>query len=83
MASLLSNIKEVVLRGQFLATLAMFLFIGLMVVENDAGKRAMLLLPVIISFYAAKMLFTLEQTARVDDIIARYTSAQEKKKQAI
>lgn len=83
MASLLSNIKEVVLRGQFLVTLAMFLFIGLMVIENDAGRRALLLLPVIICFYAAKMLFTLEQAARVDDIIARYKTVQEKKKQEI
>jgi hypothetical protein len=83
MASLLSNIKAVVLKGHFLATLAMFLFIGLMVVENDMAKRGLLLLPVIVCFYAAKLLFTLEQAERVDDIIARYKAVQEKKKQAI
>jgi len=55
----------------FLATLAMFLFIALMVIENDQTARALLLLPVVASWFASKLLFSMDQAEKVKDIIQR------------
>jgi len=76
---LVSGIREVVLRSQFVATLAMFFFIALMVVQDDAGSRALLLLPVIVSYYVAKLLFSMEQKERVDRIIEKLKARNESK----
>jgi energy-coupling factor transporter transmembrane protein EcfT len=77
MASLLSDIKAVVLRAQFLATLAMFLFITIMVIQNDITIRAFLLLPVVLSYYLSKLLFVREMQERTDKIIEKVRARQE------
>ena len=77
MASLFSDIKTVVLRAQFLATLAMFLSITLMVVQSDMTIRAFLLLPVILFYYLSKILFAKELQDKVDKLIEKTRARQE------
>jgi Sec-independent protein secretion pathway component TatC len=76
MASLFLDIKAVVLRGQFLAALVMFLSIALMVMQNDITTRALLLVPVVLFYYLSKILFAREQQERVDRIIEKVKSGQ-------
>lgn len=54
-----------------IAGLAMFLFIAMIVVENDTWARAMLLLPVVICYMLSKVLFSMDQANMVKDIVAR------------
>jgi hypothetical protein len=77
MASMLSDIKAVILRAQFLATLAMFLTVALMVVQDSIAMRAFLLLPVVFFYYLSKILFAREQQERVDRIIAKIKAEQQ------
>ncbi len=69
MASLISSIKEVVWRANFISALAMFFCLAMMVVQDDIAIRAFLLLPVIFFYYLSKILFAKEQQDRVDRII--------------
>ena len=55
----------------FLAALAMFAFIAMMVVENDVAKRALLLVPIVICFTLSRILFSMDQANMVEDIVAR------------
>jgi hypothetical protein len=77
MASLFSNMTSVVLRAQFLAALAMFFSIALMVVQNDIAIRAFLLVPVIFFYYLSKILFAKEQEERVGKIIQKVRAERE------
>jgi hypothetical protein len=77
MASLFSDIKAVVFRAQFIATLAMFLSITLMVVQGDMTIRAFLLLPVILFYYLSKILFAKELQDKVDKLIEKAKARQE------
>lgn len=77
MASLLSDIKTVVFRAQFLATLAMFLSITFMVIQSDITIRAFLLLPVILFYYLSKILFAKELQDKTDKIIEKVKAKQE------
>ncbi len=77
MTSLFSDIKAVVFKAQFLAALAMFFSIALMVIQNDIAIRALLLLPVVFFYYLSKILFVKEQTERVDRIIEKVKARQE------
>lgn len=45
----------------FLATLAMFFFVAMMVVEQSMEIRAFLLLPIVFFWYVAKILYTLDR----------------------
>lgn len=56
----------------FIVGLGMFLFVGLMVVSDDVTARALLLLPVVLSFMAAKILHTIDQANEVEDMMWRY-----------
>jgi hypothetical protein len=76
MASLLLDIKAIVMRGQFLATLAMFFSITLMVIQNDINIRAILLLPVIVFYYTSKILFAKAQQELADKIIKKARAEQ-------
>jgi cell division protein FtsW (lipid II flippase) len=77
MASLFSNMTSVVLRAQFLAALAMFFCIALMVMQNDIAIRAFLLVPVIFFYYLSKILFAKEQEERVGKIIQKLRAERE------
>jgi hypothetical protein len=77
MASLFSDIKAVVLRAQFLATLAMFFSVALMAIQNDITIRAFLLLPVVLFYYLSKLLFAKEQEERVSKILAKIKAERE------
>ncbi|MFH1520117.1 MAG: hypothetical protein ABID61_00580 [Candidatus Micrarchaeota archaeon] len=56
----------------FIVGLGMFLFVGLMVVSDDVNARALLLLPIVISFMAAKILHTIDQANEVEGMMWRY-----------
>jgi hypothetical protein len=56
----------------FIVGLGMFLFVGLMVVEDSLTARALLLLPVVLLFMASKVLFAIDQANSVDDMMRRY-----------
>lgn len=64
-------LKTILGKFNFLASLAMFFFIALMVVEDGAAARAMLLLPVIICWFAAKVLYSMDQAEAVKDMMRR------------
>ena len=77
MASLFLDIKTVVFRAQFLATLVMFFSIALMVLQNDITIRALLLIPVVLFYYLSKILFAKEQQERVSKIIEKVKAEQQ------
>ena len=54
-------ILKTIAKFNFLATLAMFFFVAMMVVEESMEIRAYLLLPVVLFWYLSKMLFTIDQ----------------------
>ena len=56
----------------FVFSLVMFLFIALMVVEDELPKRAMLLLPIIFFDIISKVLFSLDQIDRLDIVLDKY-----------
>jgi len=65
------------IRPDFIVSLAMFVFIALMVVSNDITLRALLLVPVVLLFTVSKLLYTMDQSKRVDDVIERYKKKME------
>ena len=79
MSSLLSAIKALVLKLHFIAGLAMFIFIALMVVENDMTKRALLLLPVVLFYVLSRVLQAADQSAMAGEMMERYKESIGKK----
>ncbi|MEW6722285.1 MAG: hypothetical protein AB1324_03420 [Candidatus Micrarchaeota archaeon] len=73
----LGPILSVLGKLHFLTGLAMFVFIGLMVVEGSMMNRALLLTPVVLLFFASKVFYAIEQAEFVDGIIRRYRGKQD------
>jgi len=71
MSSFLSTLKALVLKLHFIAGLAMFLFVALMVVENDMTKRALLLLPVVLFYALSRILQAMDQSAMTQEMLER------------
>ncbi len=71
MASSFSVLKQLVMKMHFIVGLLMFVFIALMVVENDITVRALLLVPVVICYSLSKILFSMDQAAMVEDMVSR------------
>lgn len=72
MSSLLSTLKAFVLKLHFIAGLVMFLFVALMVVENDMTKRVLLLLPVVLFYALSRILQAMDQSAMTQEMMERY-----------
>lgn len=62
---------KIIPKLHFLASLAMFAFIAMMVVESDVGTRAMLLLPIVVCYAASRILFSMDQADMVKGILER------------
>ncbi|VVC04574.1 Uncharacterised protein [Candidatus Bilamarchaeum dharawalense] len=56
----------------FIIGLGMFLFIGLMVVSDSMTARALLLLPIVLTFMASKILHSIDQANEVENMMYRY-----------
>jgi hypothetical protein len=67
-----SPIFEGAAKLHFVIGLGMFLFIALMVVEDDIMKRALLLVPIVLLFWGSKVLFALDQANMTADMMRRY-----------
>ncbi|MFH1785539.1 MAG: hypothetical protein ABH842_03850 [Candidatus Micrarchaeota archaeon] len=65
-------ILRAIAKLHFIVGLGMFLFVGLMVVSDDVDARALLLLPIVIMFMAAKILHTIDQANELEDMMYRY-----------
>ncbi|MBD3210460.1 hypothetical protein GF318_03705 [Candidatus Micrarchaeota archaeon] len=59
-------------RLHFLAALAMFFFIALMVLEEDRFIRALMLLPVVLFYTLSKVMYSIDQKASTDRIVEKY-----------
>ncbi len=62
-------IKRLLGKMYFVATLATFFFIALIVIQNDLAIRALLLLPVVVCYFLAWALYSMNQADMVHDII--------------
>jgi hypothetical protein len=67
-------IFEGIAKLHFIVGLAMFLFIALMVVEDDLMMRALLLAPIVLLFWGSKVLFAIDQANMAADMMRRYKS---------
>jgi len=67
---------SVITKMHFVFGLVMFLFIAMMVIEDDMARRAMLLLPIIIFDIITKMLYSMDQIDRMDDILEKYKGGE-------
>ena len=59
-------------KAHFLASLAMFFFIVLIVVNEDIAIRAFLLVPVVFLYALSKVMYSIDQKASTDEIIKKY-----------
>lgn len=67
---------SVITKMHFVFGLVMFLFIAMMVIEDDMARRAMLLLPIIIFDIITKMLYSMDQIDRMDDLVEKYKGGE-------
>jgi Sec-independent protein secretion pathway component TatC len=70
--SLSLKIAEMLSKLHFMAALAMFFFIALMVVSDDMAVRALLLVPVVLLFALSKLMYSIDQKTSTDEIIKHY-----------
>ena len=69
---LITKMAEWLSKLHFLASLAMFFFIVLMVVNDDIGIRAILLVPVVFFYALSKVMYSIDQKVSTDEIIKKY-----------
>jgi hypothetical protein len=65
-------IIAVIAKMHFIIGLTMFLFVALMVVTDDVTVRALLLLPIVITFMIGKVLHAIDQANEVEMMMFRY-----------
>ena len=59
---------KILLPLHFILSFAMFFFIVLIVVEEDIAVRVFLLVPVVICWSASKVLYSMDQAAKIDEM---------------
>ena len=67
------SVLSVLVRMHFVFGLIMFLFVALIVVEDDMQKRALMLVPVIITDLVAKVMYSLDQIERLEIVLEKVT----------
>jgi hypothetical protein len=70
--SIITTSAEWFSKLHLLATLAMFFFIAMMVVEGEMRIRALLLIPVVLLFMLTKVMYSIDQKVSTDKIVKHY-----------
>jgi hypothetical protein len=70
--SIITKSAEWFSKLHFLATLAMFFFIAMMVVEDEMAVRALLLIPVVLVFVLQKIMYSIDQQVSTEKIVKEY-----------
>ncbi len=77
------SLPAVIPKLHFVFGLAMFLFVAMMVVEEDLSRRALLLLPIVILDIISKILFSMDQIGRLDGVLDVYKNNMETQKEKL
>jgi hypothetical protein len=70
--SIITTFAERFSKLHFGASLAMFFFIAMMVVEDEMAVRALLLVPVVLLFMLTKVMYSIDQQVSTEKIVKHY-----------